>query len=55
MPYHQALEALIAASQEKTLVRAMSGVTARYHEASGAGARCAYALAKASQGRRSAV
>ena len=38
MPYHQALEALMASSQEKTLVCAMSGVTARYHEASGAGA-----------------
>ena len=38
MPYHQALETLLAQAQEKTLARAMQNVTARYHESSGAGA-----------------
>lgn len=39
MPYHPALEALLSQTQERTLTRAMQTVTARYHEASGAGAR----------------
>lgn len=38
MPYHLPLEALLENAQEKTLARAMQNVTARYHEASGAGA-----------------
>lgn len=38
MPYHQALEALLEQTQERTLTRAMQHVTARYHDGSGAGA-----------------
>ena len=38
MPYHPALEALLDGIREQTLARAMQTVTARYHEASGAGA-----------------